>query len=150
MSDAPAQPLVRWVAQGSPELAGAFALREAVFYGEQRVPREEELDGEDERAQHLVALDPRGERVVGTLRLLIDGPRAKVGRVAVAREWRRRGVASRMLALALARAREQGCTHARLAAQIRAKALYERAGFQVQSQPFVEAGIPHVWMGRAP
>lgn len=28
-------------------------------------------------------------------------------------------------------------------------ALYERAGFAVESDVFEEAGIPHVWMGRA-
>jgi predicted GNAT family N-acyltransferase len=86
--------------------------------------------------------------VVGTLRLLLGGGVAKVGRVAVERDWRRRGIASRMLNLALARARERGCQQARLASQLDATALYERAGFIVESDPFEEAGIAHVWMSR--
>ena len=136
---------VRWVA-GPDDLRGALALREEVFCGEQGVSREEEIDGLDDDAEHLVAVLPDA-RVVGTLRLLHDGTRAKVGRVAVERSFRKRGIASRMLALAIARARMHGCTQARLAAQVQATNVYERAGFTVESGTFEEASIPHVWMG---
>jgi putative N-acetyltransferase (TIGR04045 family) len=137
---------IRW-ARGDEDVAAALELRERVFCEEQGVPREEELDGRDEHALHLVALAPDDGRVVGTLRLLIDAERAKVGRVAVAREWRRHGIAARMLALALEAAPEHGCTRVRLAAQLSATSVYERAGFAVESEQFEEAGIPHVWMG---
>jgi predicted GNAT family N-acyltransferase len=137
---------LRWAASAE-DFDGAIALREQVFCREQGVPRDEELDGRDGEALHLVALEPGSDRVIATLRLLQDGTRAKVGRVAVQRDWRRRGIAARMLQLALARARELGATEARLAAQLEAKGLYEQAGFVVQSDQFMEAGIPHVWMG---
>ncbi len=137
---------IRWAA-GRDDVRGAFALREQVFCEEQGVPREEELDEHDEHALHLVALDPESGAVVGTLRLLIDRDRAKIGRVAVEREWRRRGVALRMLRLALDAARERDSRQVRLAAQLDAVALYEKAGFAVESEPFEEAGIQHVWMG---
>ncbi len=139
---------IRW-AERPEDLARAVELRKQVFCEEQGVPESEELDGRDREAEHMVALAPDGERVIGTLRLLVDGQRAKVGRVAVARDWRRRGIASRMLTLALARAREHGCAEAKLAAQLDAVALYEQAGFAVESERFEEAGIRHVWMGRA-
>jgi predicted GNAT family N-acyltransferase len=122
-------------------------VREEVFCREQGVAKDEELDGLDERALHLVALERDGT-VVGTLRLLLVGGEAKIGRVAVKRRWRRRGIASRMLETALAGARERGCRRARLASQLQATGLYEEAGFVVESEPFEEAGIPHVWMGR--
>jgi predicted GNAT family N-acyltransferase len=140
----PAPVEVRWW-RSEEELQGAFGLRDRVFHGEQGVPREEDLDGLDEQAQHVVAL--ADARVIGTLRLVVEGERAKIGRVAVAREWRRRGIASRMLELAVARARELGCVRVRLAAQIAAAELYREAGFAVESDTFEEAGIPHVWMG---
>jgi predicted GNAT family N-acyltransferase len=139
------QVAIRWARDGR-DLSGAFALREAVFYGEQKVPLHEELDELDRDAQHLVALDPAGS-VIGTLRLLSFGDEAKIGRVAVAAEMRRQGIALRMLEIALARAREQGFQRVRLAAQLAAVALYEQVGFAVESEPFEEAGIPHVWMG---
>lgn len=111
------------------------------------MPREEELDEHDAHALHLVALDPQSGGVIGTLRLTLDQDRAKIGRVAVEREWRRRGVALRMLQLALDAARERGSHQVRLAAQLDAVALYEKAGFAVESETFEEADIPHVWMG---
>jgi predicted GNAT family N-acyltransferase len=148
MSSAADDVEVRW-SRGRGEIAGAFALREEVFYGEQGVPREEDLDGRDAGALHVVALDLATGGVVGTLRLLLAEHPAKIGRVAVDRRWRRRGIASRMLALALERARREGCRQVRLAAQLQATAVYELAGFSVESEPFEEAGIPHVWMGRS-
>jgi predicted GNAT family N-acyltransferase len=138
---------VRW-ATGPDDLRGALSVREQVFCVEQGVPRSEELDGLDEQALHLVALEPGGLRVIGTLRLLLSAGDARIGRVAVERPWRGRRIASRMLELALSAAGERGCLRARLAAQLAATGLYERAGFTVESEPFQEAGIPHVWMGR--
>jgi predicted GNAT family N-acyltransferase len=138
---------IRWV-DNADELSAALAVRVAVFCGEQGVPFDEERDPLDDDAAHLVALAGDGERVVATLRLLAEGDTARIGRVAVLADWRRRGIASRMLALAVRRARDDGHARARLAAQIRAKALYEQAGFSVESAPFEEAGIAHVWMGQ--
>lgn len=138
---------LRW-ASGQADLESAFAIRERVFCGEQGVPRELELDGRDREALHLLA-QSEGGQPLGTLRLLLDGDRAKVGRVAVEAPWRRRGIATLMLREALDRARKRGCGQARLAAQIATVKLYERAGFTVQSEPFLEAGIEHVWMSRS-
>jgi ElaA protein len=130
------------------QLPPALALREEVFVREQGVAREEEIDGRDGEALHLLARERGSGEVVGTLRLLFDGRVAKIGRVAVARPFRRRGIAAGMLALALTEAAARGATRARLAAQLDAIELYRGAGFEVESDPFVEAGIDHVWMGR--
>jgi ElaA protein len=143
----PAAIEIRW-ASSTEDLRGAVAVREQVFCTEQGVSKEEELDGLDDQALHLVAVEHGGARVIGTLRLLVAGHEAKIGRVAVESRWRRRGIASRMLGMALLGAREEGCTRARLASQLHATRLYEEAGFTVESEPFEEAGIPHVWMGR--
>ncbi|HTY95774.1 MAG TPA: GNAT family N-acetyltransferase [Solirubrobacteraceae bacterium] len=143
----PAGPTIAWTDEEQ-LLSRALALREEVFCGEQGVPRELELDGLDSAARHLVAVDPSAGEVVGTLRLLRAGETAKVGRVAVRRSWRRRGIASRMLEMAVSQARAEGCTRARLAAQMQATEVYAGAGFAVESEPFQEAGIEHVWMGR--
>ncbi|HEX3510546.1 MAG TPA: GNAT family N-acetyltransferase [Solirubrobacteraceae bacterium] len=139
---------IRW-ALGPEDRAGALALREDVFCGEQGVLPEEEVDGRDDDAEHLVAVDVATGAVVGTLRLLTDGATAKIGRVAVARERRREGIALEMLGRALARAAEIGCTRAILAAQTKATDVYRRAGFAVESGVFLEARIEHVWMARA-
>ena len=67
------------------DIRGALEVREQVFCREQGVSRAEELDGLDEDALHLVALAPGSRRVIGTLRLLVSGDAAKIGRVAVER-----------------------------------------------------------------
>jgi predicted GNAT family N-acyltransferase len=139
---------VRW-ARASDELVGAVRVREEVFCVEQGVPRADELDGRDGEAMHIVALEPAGRVVIATLRLLLEDGAAKIGRVAVQRSWRGRGIASRMIAVALSRARELGCSRARLASQVEVRGLYEQAGFVVESDVFDSAGIPHVWMGLA-
>jgi predicted GNAT family N-acyltransferase len=136
-----------WAPPGEPP-EQALSLRLRVFCEEQGVSREEELDGRDGDALHLIARAGAGGPVVGTLRLLVDGDRAKIGRVAVEPARRRQGIALQMLRLALERAQELGCSRARLAAQVEAVELYRRAGFAVESEPFMEAGIEHVWMGR--
>ncbi len=139
--------LLRW-AQGDADMQGAFAVRTRVFCDEQGVPLEEELDGRDEQALHLVAVAPGGE-IIGTLRLLFAQTTVKVGRVAVERSWRGRAIASRMLSMALEESVARGAAQARLASQVEVVDLYRRAGFEVCSETFEEAGIPHVWMVRS-
>jgi predicted GNAT family N-acyltransferase len=139
--------LLRW-ADGEADLQGALEVRMRVFCEEQGVPVEEELDGRDEQAEHLVAVCGDG-KVVGTLRLLFSEEAVKVGRVAVERAWRGRAIASRMLELALGEAARRGAREARLASQVEVIELYRQAGFEVSSEVFEEAGIPHVWMVRA-
>jgi predicted GNAT family N-acyltransferase len=139
---------IRWARDGR-DVTLALRVRKAVFCGEQGVPLELERDGLDDRALHLLVVDRETQAAVGTLRLLTAGAQAKIGRVAVMREWRGRGIASRLLALALERAGSLGCSEARLASQLNATRVYERAGFSVRSAPFEEAGIPHVWMSRS-
>jgi predicted GNAT family N-acyltransferase len=142
------EPTLRW-AEHPDDLVGALAVRERVFCDEQGVSREDEVDGRDAEAAHLIAREPGGREVIATLRVLVDGSVAKIGRVAVERAWRRRGLALRMLEMALEQARGQGCERASLAAQVDAIELYRRVGFAVESAPFEEAGITHVWMGSA-
>jgi predicted GNAT family N-acyltransferase len=140
------EPEIRW-ARDTADVHGAIAVRERVFVDEQGVPAEEELDGRDEQALHLVSVAPDGGGVIATLRLLFDGDAVKIGRVAVDRPWRRRGIAARMIELAVEEGRARGARRARLSSQVDVVGLYEGAGFAVESDVFVEAGIPHVWMG---
>jgi len=124
--------------------AAASAIREAVFVAEQGVPQEIELDEWDERCEHALACDAAG-RPIGTGRLLPDG---HIGRMAVLRERRGRGAGGAILEALIDRARSRGMTRVVLNAQTQAAPFYERFGFAVSSDEFVEAGIPHVEMAR--
>jgi predicted GNAT family N-acyltransferase len=133
-------------ARGDDDLDAALALRHTVFVGEQGVPEAEDVDGRDGEAMHFVALDDG--RVVGTCRLLAAGDRVRLGRLAVDRDRRRRGVASALLARAELWARERGAHEIVLAAQTDARALYEQTGYVARGEVFVEAGIEHVMMDK--
>jgi predicted GNAT family N-acyltransferase len=123
-----------------------MALRTVVFVEEQRVPLAEEIDGLDDQATHLVALD--GEELVATCRLLADGTTIKLGRMVVAKERRREGIASEMLRVADEQSKLLGGEQIRLAAQTYATALYEQAGYVAYGEPFPDAGIEHIWMSK--
>ncbi len=132
-------------AGGPAEIADAIALRTAVFVHEQNVPPEDDLDGHDGEALHLVAVDEDG-LVVGTCRLLADGSTLKLARMAVATSARRRGIGLRLLGLADAEAAAAGAERIALAAQVSAVTLYEQAGYSAYGDVFLDAGIEHMRM----
>ncbi len=121
------------------DIAPLQDLRRWVFIIEQQVPEELEWDEADAAAVHALALDAGG-CPVGTGRLLPDG---HIGRIAVVREWRCRGVGSAILQWLVARAREQGCHAAHLHAQTHALGFYASHGFIAHGEVFTEAGILH-------
>ena len=129
------------------EVAAALALREDVFVGEQGVTLDEERDGLDADALHLVVLDDGV--VVGTCRLLFEGTTVKLGRMAVARTRRGLGLARALLSEAEAQARARRARRIVLAAQLSAQALYDRAGYGAYGDVFLDAGIEHVMMAKA-
>jgi predicted GNAT family N-acyltransferase len=118
------------------------ALRHEVFVREQGVPAALEWDGLDPGCRHVVAEAVSGE-AIGTGRLLPDG---HIGRMAVLRPWRRGGVGTLLLERLIAMARARGDRCVVLHAQSYVTRFYARAGFEITSAEFMEAGIPHVEM----
>jgi len=125
-------------------MPAVYAVRHQVFVVEQAVPPALERDEFDAVAIHLVAL--RGDDVIGTLRLVVSGSDAKVGRMAVLAAERKRGIGSGLMAHAAEIARTMGVRKIALHAQLSAKAFYARLGYCAEGEEFEEAGIPHVSM----
>jgi predicted GNAT family N-acyltransferase len=123
------------------ELKKAFGIRLRVFVREQGVPREIELDSDDEKAMHLLAF-VQG-KAVGTARVVVKGRAAKVGRMAVLKTYRRGGIGKELLKRALKLAKTRGVNHIYLHAQLSVIGFYENFGFRPQGGVFMEAGIPH-------
>ena len=115
------------------------AVRRAVFIEEQNVPTELEWDDADERAYHVLAMSDEGVPI-GTGRLKLD---CHIGRMAVLKEWRGRGVGEALLKALLGLAEKEGCDVVRLHAQTHAIEFYARYGFTAVGAEFDEAGIPH-------
>jgi predicted GNAT family N-acyltransferase len=118
--------------------AHAAPIRYAVFVEEQGVPREIELDELDARSVHAVAF--HGGDAVGTGRLLPDG---HIGRMAVLKAWRGRGVGSRLLDRLVAEARARGERAVALSAQVHAVRFYRAHGFVEDGGEYLDAGIRH-------
>jgi predicted GNAT family N-acyltransferase len=115
------------------------AVRHTVFVKEQNVPEELEWDDADDRAYHVLATAVDG-KPIGTGRLRLD---CHIGRMAVVKSWRGRGVGSAILKLLIDFARREGCAEVRLHAQTHALEFYARFGFTPVGERFDEAGIPH-------
>ncbi len=121
-----------------------YALRMEVFVREQQVPPEIELDEEDSHALHILA---ESDGVcVGCARLLLTEQDAHIGRLAVKKEYRFRGIGSKICRFIIDNCRARGDIHIWLNAQCHAVQFYEKLGFRVQGEPFWEAGIEHLKM----
>jgi ElaA protein len=131
------------------DLETCLALRATVFIEEQNVPEAEERDGRDGEAHHLLA---RLEgRPVGCARILIKGETGKIGRVCVLREARGAGIGAALIRACLAHLRAQaGVSRAVLGSQTHALGFYEKLGFVAFGPEYMDAGIPHRDMERAP
>ena len=120
-------------------------IRDSVFGREQNIPRELDWDGSDQRCIHVVATDNKGN-AIGVGRIQSDG---KIGRLAVLKQWRKRGVGAKILEALIDTARSQGLEKVYLHAQTHTVTFYEKSGFEKDGEEFVEAGIQHINMIRS-
>ena len=117
-------------------------VREAVFIHEQGIPVELEWDGLDPSCTHVLASDAM-LHPIATARMLSDGT---IGRMAVLKEWRRRGVGSALMERLLAEARYRQLPQVALNAQAYVTGFYRKFGFETTGEEFRDAGIPHIKM----
>lgn len=130
------------------DIATCQQLRRVVFIQEQGVSEADEVDGLDDTAIHLLAWD--GDAPVGTARLLLKGSLGKIGRVCVLPKARGTGLGAELIRAALDVLRQQpGVTEACLGSQSHATGFYEKLGFALEGEEFLDAGIPHRHMRRA-
>ena len=131
---------VRLADFGNPSDAEAIlAVRREVFIEEQEVPESLEIDGLDGDCVQALALDPEGG-AVGTARLM---PQGRIGRVAVRKPWRKRGIGAALMRLLLDEADRRGHGAIELHAQTWTIGFYESLGFVAEGEEFLEAEIPH-------
>ena len=111
-------------------------IRVTVFVDEQAVPPGLEFDERD------------AECPVGTARIDLEQG-GKIGRVAVLREYRGRGVGHELMRRCHRLATQHGLSQVWCNAQTSAQPFYERIGYRAEGERFFEAGIEHVRMRRA-
>lgn len=119
----------------------AYAIRKEVFCVEQLVPEELELDEYDAGAWHFLAFVDGVP--VATARLLNKDGAAKIGRVAVLKKYRGRGLGVRVMEWAMYMAKDLKLQPMILDAQVQVIPFYEKLGFVAEGPVFDDAGIPH-------
>lgn len=99
-------------------------IRKSVFTLEQNVPEALDFEGKDPGATHALVRD--GNRYVGTGRMLGDG---HIGRVAVLKEYRKRGFGKDIIAVLIEEAGRLGIHRVFLGAQLHAVDFYKKCIF---------------------
>ena len=130
------------------QMQQAFDLRIRVFVHEQAVPLEEEFDGLDEQASHVIIFDEE-DQAVGTGRMILRDQVAKMQRITVDASCRGRGVGRQVMMGLESLARDAGARIARLNAQTRVIGFYESLGYFAYGDLHLDANILHRWMDKA-
>lgn len=112
------------VAHTFDDLLKIAAIRNAVYIGEQECPYEEEYDGNDLSATHLLAYI--GDEPVGCMRLRFFADFAKFERVAVRKEFRDNRIAIQLTKAALKLCQKKGYTRVMGHVQSRLAAFWTR------------------------
>jgi len=128
------------------ELHACLKLRGEVFVVDQQICSVPDVDELDPACHHAMLV--HGGKLIGTARLLpIDGGAViKVGRVAIAKDYRSQGFGSRLMAgLHEWIAQVPGRTGL-MNAQAHLEEWYHTMGWRREGEVFTEAGIPHLKM----
>lgn len=124
------------------ELESCLSIRHEVFIIGQKVPRDEEIDGRDGESKHyLLTVDGQA---AGTARVRIIEHDAKIERVAILNAYQNKGLGKQLMRAILDDLKQQQALNkACLGSQTHAIPFYERLGFSVCSEEYMDAGIPH-------
>ena len=132
------------VVETEKEKNDAFKVRHTVFVNEQNVPADLEIDEHEKDAIHFVGYDQNTPVAAGRFRVIDN--RAKVERICVLHHYRGTGLGYLLMSAIETRAKDLNLKGTKLNAQISAVGFYAKLGYQIISDQFMDAGIPHVTM----
>lgn len=116
-------------------------IRTSVFVEEQGIDSKVDFDGLDEVAAHVLVCT--NDNAVATGRVLEDG---HIGRIAVLKEFRGVGVGASVVKALIKVAKKKDFSRVYLGSQTHAIGFYEKLGFKVCSEVFIDADLEHVEM----
>lgn len=129
------------------ELARCLALRHAVFCVERGVSpaiERDEWDTLSPDVTHFLIRENGAD--IGALRCRYADGAAVIQRFCVLKEHRGQGYARGALKAVEAHCKARGVQRMELDAKFEVRGFYEKCGYAAASEPFEEAGIPHVKM----
>lgn len=129
------------MAKFAAELQSCLHVRQVVFTKEQGINANADLDVNDIYATHFLALED--DRVIGTVRVFLEGGKAKIGRLVVLKNYRKHGVGTKLMKMAIKYAKNKKVDMAVSICQVMAISFYEKLGFKKVGKVFLQVGIPH-------
>src|SRR3984893_2314890 len=117
------------VARTIADFMRAAVIRGAVFIGEQKCPYDEEFDGNDFTATHLIGYV--GSEPAGCLRIRYFSDFAKLERLVVRKEFRSSGLARQLVSAGVEFCRTKGYTRMCTYAQKRLVKFWGKCGFSI-------------------
>ena len=130
---------------GKGDLSLPFAIRIRVFCDEQGYTPEMEIDQQDQHAWHVLLT--YSEKPIATGRIFWKEPEVMMlGRIAVERNWRGKGIGRLIVEEMSRKAAELGAHKLQLDAQCRAAGFYEKLGFSICGEEHMDGHVPHVLM----
>ncbi|MFZ9754642.1 MAG: GNAT family N-acetyltransferase [Bacteroidia bacterium] len=136
----------RWVEFGSEAYFQALALRDEVLRKPLGLSFDPESLALEKHDTHLVGL-VHGV-VVACCILTAAGPDAKMRQVAVSFEKQGQKLGRSLVEFSEQKAREMGFKRMVLHARMGAVPFYQRLGYSIDSEEFIEVGIPHRSMSK--
>jgi predicted GNAT family N-acyltransferase len=121
------------VARTIDDFMRAAVIRGAVFVGEQECPYDEEFDGNDFTATHLIGYV--GDEPAGCLRIRYFSDFAKLERLVVRKEFRGLGLARKLVSFGVEFCQTKGYTRVCSYAQKRLVKFWGRCGFSIPDTP---------------
>lgn len=134
----------REVGRGGLFFMPSMGVREEVFHKEQGIDRSMMSDDKDKDAFHCIIYD--FGMPIGSGRLYEDETGFHIGRVAILKEYRGKGLGKDLMEGLLNKAWEVGATKVSIHAQEHVIEFYEGLGFVKKGDIFIEANIPHLEM----
>lgn len=127
------------------DMQAAMGIRVTVFVQEQNVPEEIECDQFEKESTHLIG--KFNDKAVATLRFRQTSKGIKIERVAVIKEYRRLKIGEKIMDFAENIANKKYPNQQiYLHSQRSAVAFYQRAGYKIEGEMFIQAGIEHFLM----
>lgn len=131
------------IVENQKEFDDVISIRKKVFIEEQNVPNDIEIDGLDDKSEHVIAYIE--DKPVGCARIRINNF-AKLERIAVMKNYRDKGFGRKITEFLIDYCKQKNIDEIRLHAQLYTTDFYRKLGFRTRGKTFFEADIEHIEM----
>lgn len=135
---------IKFIGFNDAEFEYVKAIRTEVFTEEQGANASEEFDAYDKTAVFALLYDK--DKAVATARLAQTDNGFKIGRIAVLKQYRGKGLGAVIVRAVCEKAAREGAKTVFVDAQNYAVPFYEKLGFKVIGNQIFDRGLPHIPM----